>query len=140
MDEIEEITARILGPRTSTSEATAQEIRSLGAILALHRYLLARGWEFDSAYDLVIWTWPQSRIADSGDVVPSTDIWVSIDQDADGPERVDVAMSLVGEPDTDDDEWAVRFPIMEQFDALPLDSAEAYRFGDPLPKPWSCIE
>ncbi len=140
MDGIEEITASILGPRTSMSQATEQEIRSLGAILALHRYLLARGWEFESAHDLVIWIWPPSRIEDNGDVVPSTDVWVSIDQAVDGPERIDVAMSLVGEPDTDEDEWAVRFPIMEQFDAFPLDSAEAYRLGDPLPRPWSRLE
>lgn len=138
MNEIEEITANILGPRTSTSDATEQEIRSLGAVLALHRHLIARGWECESVYDLVIWVWPPSRIADDGGVVPSTDVWISIDQAVDGPESIEVAISLVGQPDTYEDEWALRFPILDEFDALPLDAAEAHRFGRPLPAPWSC--
>lgn len=137
MNDIEKITANVLGPRISASDATEHEMRSLGAILALHRYLVSRGWECESVYDLVIWVWPPSRISDDGDVMPSTDVWVSIDQAVDGPESVEVAISLVGQPDTDEDEWALRFPILDEFNALPLGAAEAYRFGCPLPAPWS---
>ncbi|WP_187614943.1 MULTISPECIES: hypothetical protein [Microbacterium] len=47
-------------------------------------------------------------------------------------------ISLVGEPDTYEDEWVLQFPILDEFDALPLGAAEAYRFGHRLPAPWSC--
>lgn len=140
MNEIEEITAGILGPRTSMSEATEGEIRSLGAILALHKHLLARGWEFESVDSLVIWVWPPSRIADDGDVVASTDIWVSIEKAGDGPEDIDVELSLVGEPDDGADSWVLRYPLMGSFDVLPLYEAEAYRFGARLPASWLHVE
>ncbi|WP_270366393.1 hypothetical protein [Microbacterium algeriense] len=135
MTGIEEITASILGPRTTVSEATEKEIRSLGEILALHQYLLARGWQFESVETLVIWIWPDSQIPND-DIVPSTDVWVALDHVADGPECIDIEMSLVGEPDTYEDEWTLRFPLMTPFDELPLESDEAYRFGDPLPTAW----
>lgn len=140
MNAIEEITASILGPRTSMSEATEGEIRSLGAILALHRHLRARGWEFESADSLVIWVWPPSRIADDGDVIASTDIWVSIEQAEVGPEQIDIELSLVGEPDDGADSWVLRCPLMGSFDVLPLHEAEAYRFGDGLPASWLHVE
>lgn len=137
MDEIEEITRGILGPRASSSEATENEIRSLGVVLALHRHLRARGWRFESVYDLVIWTWPPSRISDDAAEIASTNLWVDIEQVEDGPERMDLHLSLVGEPNTYADEWTQCYPIVDPFEALPLDQAEAYRFREPLPAPWS---
>lgn len=50
------------------------------------------------------------------------------------PEHVAVMISLIGEPDTDEDAWALRFPILDELDALPLEAAETYRFGCPLPR------
>jgi len=90
---------------------------------------------FDSADSLIVWVWPPSRIDDDGYSVLTTDVWIDVEDSDAGPDQLRVHISLVGERDNGRGEWTLEFPLSD-YEALPLDEAEAFRIDKPLPAEW----
>lgn len=129
LDAVEEIRLSMLGQETAL-DSGSPESRSFAAVQDFHQYLLRRGWAFESAESLVIWTWPPSRIEEDGYGVLTTDVWIDVEDAGSGPDQLRVNISLVGEKDDGLDGWTLEFELYD-FDDLPLDQAEAFRVGSP---------
>lgn len=134
LDAVEEIRLSMLGQETAL-DSGSPEARSFAAVQNFHQYLLRRGWAFESAESLVIWTWPPSRIEEDGYGVLTTDVWIDAEDAGSGPGQLRVNISLVGERDDGLDGWTLEFEL-DDFDDLPLDQAEGFRVGRSLPVAW----
>lgn len=133
-DPVDEIRLSMFDEGTSPDPASP-EARSLAVVQDFHRYLVGRGWEFDSADALAIWHWPPSRMEEDGYSILTTDVWIDVEDPGAGPDQLHVNISLVGEKDNGRDEWTLEFEL-SNFDGLPLDQAEAFRIGKSLPAAW----